>query len=256
MEFQLRDKTVVFVGGTGPLGVPMARALAEAGARVALVARNEARLQETLEILRESGVEADAFVADVTSEQAMAALANTLQEKYEAIGVLVNAAASASGKSIETLTLADWDRSLASTLNACFLCTKHLGELMKLRGGSIINVGSIYGVVSADPRIYPPGMAGSSIDYAAGKSGLLGLTRYVAIHWARHQIRCNLLTVGGVESERNENPAFREAYAARTPLGRMAQAQDVLGALVFLASDASAYMTGQNVIIDGGWTAW
>jgi NAD(P)-dependent dehydrogenase (short-subunit alcohol dehydrogenase family) len=253
--FDLTGKTAVVTGASGPLGRRLAEALAMAGASTLLVGRREDALARAVDEISAKGGTAQAFAADVSKQPEVERLGMEVDRAFGALDVLVNGAARASGKPIEEMTLEEWEATQASALSSAFLCTQALGERMKGRGGSIVNIGSIYGAVSADPSVYPEGMAGSSVDYAAAKAGLLGLTRYVAVHWAAHNIRCNCLSPGGVASPRNDNAEFRRAYCERTPLGRMAQGRDVAGALVFLASEASAYVTGQNLLVDGGWTA-
>jgi NAD(P)-dependent dehydrogenase (short-subunit alcohol dehydrogenase family) len=172
--------------------------------------------------------------------------------------VLVNNAAAKSDRffsDLEGLPLADWEVVLRTNLTGAFLCTKAAIPLLRASGhGSIVNVASIYGVVSPDPRVYEGSTLQTPPVYPASKGGILALTRYTAVYHARDGIRCNALTPGGVEA--GQERAFIERYSARVPLGRMARPDDLAGALLYLASDASSYTTGHDLVVDGGWTAW
>lgn len=155
----------------------------------------------------------------------------------------------------EECELDTWNKCLNVNLTGVFLCSKIIGcEMIKLGKGSIINIGSIYGLVGPDQSIYGDSGINSSAVYSASKSGVIGLTKYLATYWGNKGIRVNCLTLGGVENGQDQE--FINKYSAKTPLGRMAKKEDYKGALLFLASEASAYMTGANLVIDGGWTAW
>jgi NAD(P)-dependent dehydrogenase (short-subunit alcohol dehydrogenase family) len=149
---------------------------------------------------------------------------------------------------------------MAVNLDAMFLVAQEAGRRMiPRRRGSIIQTASIYGIMGPDPRIYEGssylgGPIRNPAVYSASKAGVVGLTRHLATVWAPHAIRVNALTPGGVSS--GQNSVFSDKYAARVPLGRMARAEEMVGALVFLASDASSYITGQNIVVDGGLSAW
>ena len=184
----------------------------------------------------------------------MAAIA----KRFGRLDILVNNAAGKSDhffSDIEQLPLADWEAVLKVNLTGPFLCTKAAIPLLRASGhGSIVNIASIYGVTSPDPRVYEGTKIQTPPVYPASKGGLLALTRYTAVYHARDGIRCNAITPGGVEA--GQERSFIERYSARTPLGRMARADELAGALIYLASDASSYVTGHNLVVDGGWTAW
>ena len=203
---------------------------------------------------------------NVSDPNAVDAMAERVVETFGAIDILHNNAASKSDDlgaffaRTEDYDIEEWRKILSVNLDGIFLVAQAVGKQMIRQGhGSIIQTASIYGVVGPDNRIYEGSQyLGHQINtpavYAASKGGVVALTRYLATLWASHGIRVNTLTPGGVESGQNE--VFTTNYASRVPLGRMAQPHEMVGALVFLASDASSYVTGQNLIVDGGWTAW
>ena len=175
-----------------------------------------------------------------------------------------NAAAKAKGffAPLESYSLQTWNEVMTVNVDAVFLAVRELGPGMAERGnGSIINVASIYGVVGPDQRIYEGswyedlgGAINTPMIYAATKGAIISMTRYLATYWGSKGVRCNCLTPGGVASGQNEE--FDKRYSERVPMGRMAKANEMMGAMIYLASDASTYVNGQNIIVDGGWTAW
>lgn len=158
----------------------------------------------------------------------------------------------------EEFPLQAWNEALAVNVTGMFLCAQAVSKPMLAQGGGVvINVSSMYGMVGPDQALYRETGAAAAfkpVTYSVTKSAVYGLTKYLATYWAGKNIRVNTLTLGGVEND--QTPGFVERYAARTPLGRMAHPNEYCGALLFLASDASSYMTGSNLVVDGGWTAW
>lgn len=267
--FDLGGRIAVVTGGTGQLGASYVRALLARGARVAvldLAAGREAlarRLGELADHPALAGI-----AADVTRRDSLEAALDAIRARWgEAPHVLVNNAAldsppdapPAENGPFETYPEASWDRVMAVNAKGVFLCCQVFGGAMAAAGrGSIINIASIYGVVSPDQSLYEyRRRAGEEfykpVAYSASKSAVLNLTRYLATYWARQGVRVNTLTLAGVF---NDQPTpFLEAYTARIPVGRMAAPDEYDGAVLFLASDASRYMTGANLVVDGGWTA-
>jgi NAD(P)-dependent dehydrogenase (short-subunit alcohol dehydrogenase family) len=181
------------------------------------------------------------------------------------VDVLINNAAAKSPHffaPLESFPLEDWNQVMAVNVTGIFLAVRELGPTMAVKGkGSIINVSSIYGVVGPDQRIYEGShyedmgwTINTPLIYSTTKGAIISMTRYLATYWGPKGVRTNTLTPGGIYS--GQNDAFNRKYSEKVPLGRMATAEDMVGALMFLASDASAYMNGQNIIVDGGWTAW
>jgi NAD(P)-dependent dehydrogenase (short-subunit alcohol dehydrogenase family) len=264
-RFSLQGRVAVVTGATGLLGRAHCAALGGAGA---MVVATDLSQDACTALARNLPGEALGIEADVTSPESLVRLCDAVLARFDRIDVLVNNAAlnekvedgdaGVSG-AFETLSLNAWKRALDVNLTGVFLCCQVLGGAMaKRRTGSIVNVASTYGVVAPDQRLYrrPDGTQSffKSAAYPTTKSGVLGLTRYLAAYWGNADVRVNALSPGGVEN--GQDGYFVEQYSARTPLGRMARPDEYGGALVFLASEASSYMTGANLVVDGGFTAW
>ncbi len=262
--FDLSGKTAVVTGGAGILGREFAAALATAGARVAVL---DVRADEANEVASALDSESRGFACDVSRPESVAATVQQVADDFGDIHILHNNAATKSDDieaffaPFEEFSLQEWRKVMAVNLDGMFLVAQAVGARMlrQQTGGSIIQTSSIYGVVGPDQRIYQGsdylgGPINTPAVYAASKAGVIGLSRYLATYWATSGIRVNTLTPGGVAS--GQNAEFRERYSARVPLGRMADRGDMVGALIYLASDASRYVTGQNLIVDGGLTCW
>lgn len=263
--FELGGKVCVVTGALGLIGRELVRALLEGGGRVVVCDLDHGACVD-----RAGGLGADAMGhgADVTDPASLAGLRDAVLARFGAIDVVVTSAAiddryqpgaAAHESMVEHFSLERWRRSLDVNVTGTFLTCQTLGAVMaQRRRGSIITVASTYGVVAPDQRLYrrPDGSQPffKSPAYPTTKAAVLGLTRHLATYWGPSGVRVNALSPGGVENA--QEPHFMAACAERTPLGRMAVARDYAGAVVFLASDASAYMTGANLIVDGGWTAW
>ncbi len=259
--FDLTGRVVVITGGLGQLGRQYTRALREAGARVAVWDLSlPQRPQDDQGVFYQQ--------ADVTDRASLAAALEELTRRWDTPHGLINNAALDSPPDaparengpFETYPQASWDRVMEVNAKGVFLACQVVGGAMARAGrGSIVNVCSIYGLVSPDQGIYEYRRRRGEtfykpVAYSASKSALLNLTRYLATYWAGAGVRVNTLTLGGVFN--HQEPEFLEAYCARVPLGRMAREDEYNGAVIFLLSDASSYMTGSNLVIDGGWTAW
>jgi len=267
--FDIENRVVIITGGLGQLGRQFSLSLLERGAKVAifdLAAGEEPAAQPFLTAIHESQL--CLLTVDVTRRDSIEAALAQVKGKWGVPHALINAAALDSPPNapanengpFENCPESSWDRVIEVNLKGVFLCCQVAGGEMASAGrGSIINIGSTYGLVSPDQRIYEyRRSSGNSffkpIAYSASKSGLINLTRYLATYWAERNVRVNMLTLGGVFA--NQDPEFLKEYCARVPMGRMAGEDEYNGAVIFLISDASAYMTGSNLVIDGGWTAW
>lgn len=270
--FDLTNRVAIVTGGAGLLGAEFCRTLAEAGAKVVVAdIDREAAIQTALE-LSADGCDALGMQIDISASQSVQGLVADVLDTYQRVDILINSAAldpkfdpqhiPAGGvqtdSAFETYPLSAWQQALDVNLTGAFLCCQAVAPAMLAqKSGVIVNISSMYGITGPDQRLYqrkgkPP--VYKPVYYSVTKAGMLGLTRYLATYYAGKNIRVNALTPGGVYN--NHDDEFLQAYAARSVLGRMADKQEMNGALLFLASDASSYMTGANLVVDGGWTAW
>lgn len=254
--FSLKERVALVTGGAGRYGRAICRALAEAGATVIIASRNERRCEEYAESLRDENLDAYGFGLDVTKDDSIQSIASRIELQWGKLDVLFNNAVSVQAEPLSEHSVEKWAQAVENNARVVYRACVIFGEMMAKRGsGSIVNVASIYGVVSPDFRIYdghaemtnPP-------SYGFVKAGMIQLTRYLAVYFGSRGVRVNSLSPGGLFSP-GMPVEFVLNYAERVPLGRMASANDIAGAAVFLASDASAYVTGQNLLVDGGYTA-
>lgn len=270
-KFDLTERVAVVTGGVGLLGAEFCRTLAEAGAAVAVVDLNGSASQAAADSLTSSGYQALAIPTDITQPDSVNHAVEQVLSAFGRIDVLVNSAAldpkfdpDAVDKGItpgafEDYPLDLWNSALNVNLTGMFLMTQACVKPMLEQGkkGSVINICSTYGLNGPDQRIYVKEgkrVAFKPVYYTVTKAGVMGFTKYLAAYYAETEIRVNALTPGGVFN--NHEEYFVKNYSAKTILGRMAQKDEMNGALLFLASDASSYMTGNNLVVDGGWTAW
>jgi NAD(P)-dependent dehydrogenase (short-subunit alcohol dehydrogenase family) len=264
--FSLKNKTAIVTGALGLIGKEHCRALSEAGADVIVTDIDESKCSEFAKTLP---TESLGIGLDVINPDSIKNLRDKVIEKFSHIDILVNNAAindmfespkAASEQSkFENYPLELWQKSVDVNLTGVFLCSQILGTVMaKQKSGSIINIASTYGITAPDQNLYIKKDGTQSFykppAYSATKGAVIMFTKYLAAYWGSAGVRANTLTPGGVKNSQDE--FFIEKYSAKTMLGRMAQPTDYKGALIFLASDASRYMTGANLIVDGGWTAW
>jgi len=261
---RLDGKVALVTGGAGILGRRFCQGLADSGASVAVV---DVDLDAAREAARPLGGAAEGFACDVADSRSVESCIASVLDRFGRIDVLHNNAASKSSDvrafftPFEDYPLSVWREVMSVNIDGMFLVAQAVGRHMIARGGggSVIQTASIYGLVGADPRIYEGsdylgGPINTPAVYAASKAAVVGLTRWLATHWAPHGIRVNCLVPGGVSS--GQNSVFAQKYSSRVPLGRMAEADEMVPALLYLASPASSYVTGQVLAVDGGWTAW
>ena len=270
--FDMTGRVVVITGGAGLLGKRHAMAVARAGATPILVdIREEVAAQVAAEISAELGCECGAVHADITNGDSVQALLQTVLSRHGRVDVLINNAANnptaremateVEWTRLENFSRAAWDRDIAVGLTGAFLCSQTLGAEMARRGrGVIVNIASDLAVIAPDQRLYgrPDRSAEEQpvkpVTYSVVKTALIGLTRYLATYWADRGVRANALSPGGVYDGQSDE--FVARLATRIPLARMADVDEYEGAIVFLSSDASSYMTGANLVIDGGRSCW
>lgn len=258
-KFNVDDKVIILTGATGLLGTQYTKYLTNLGAKVVAV---DIVVDGIEKLKKENVKEENLFYieADITKEQDVEKILKKSLEKFGRIDVLVNNACfnprtPQAHASLENFSLEIWNKFVDVNLTGIFLCSKIIGSWMaKHKAGVIVNVASTYGIVGADQRIYGDSKINSSIAYAATKSGVLNITRWLASYWSGKNVRVNTLSPGGVFN--NQSPEFVKNYNYKTMVGRMADKDEYTGALLFLISDASSYMNGSNLIVDGGWTAW
>ncbi len=264
--FSLKGRVAVVTGALGLIGKNHCKALSEAGANVIVCDLDEIKCKEFAPTLAEKSL---GVGVDITKKESILNLKDEIIKKFSKVDILVNNAAlndsfenpqaAAEQSMFENYPLELWQNSLDVNVTGMFLCSQIIGTMMAERGsGSIINIASTYGISAPDQSIYKNDKGEQtfykSASYPVAKGAVIMFTKFLAAYWGEKGVRVNTLSPGGVEN--NQEDFFVRNYSAKTPLGRMARPTDYKGALVFLASDASNYMTGANLVVDGGWTAW
>jgi NAD(P)-dependent dehydrogenase (short-subunit alcohol dehydrogenase family) len=249
--FDLTGRTALITGGSRGLGADAARALSSAGARVVICGRTESDLCTVRDGIHAAGGEAHALVCDVTDEAQVEAMVTEVVERFGRLDVLVNNAGKNVRKPALELSAAEFDDVLGLNLRGYFLCARAAGRVMVAQGyGRVINISSILSSIGLP----------NQTAYASSKGAIAQLTRVLAIEWAAAGVTVNAIGPTYFETELTrplyEDPERREFITSRTPLGRWGQPEELAGTLILLASDASAYITGQTFFVDGGWLAW
>ena len=259
--FGLDSKVAIVTGGAGLYGKPISEALAEAGANVIIASRDEKKCEEHAASLRTRNYQAVGMFLDLENEESINALTEKIIRDYGRIDILVNNAVSRKGfKNLEELSKADWETAQAINATGLMLMTKVVIKQMRLQqSGSIINIGSIQGTVGPHFPVYEGTDMTSPVNYTYDKWAMVGFTKWLANYYGRYNIRANCISPGGygpgVEESYGDN-SFVRRYKQLTPLARFAVDDDIKGPVVFLASEASAYITGHNLLVDGGCTSW
>jgi NAD(P)-dependent dehydrogenase (short-subunit alcohol dehydrogenase family) len=270
-KFDLTGRVAIITGGAGLLGPRHAHAIASAGGIPVLVDVNLQKAeQRARELAERHDVQVSAIASDITRPDAVEALLAEVLRRHGRVDILVNNAANnpkvedtgdVPFSRLERFPMAQWDADVAVGLTGAFLCSQIVGGHLAAQGkGVIVNISSEYGMIAPDQRLYrQEGLADESqpakpISYTVVKAGLLGMTKYLATYWATRGVRVNTLTVGGVLNGQPDE--FVQLAASRIPLARMGNADEYEGAIAFLCSDASSFMTGANLVVDGGKTCW
>ena len=258
----IKNRVALITGGAGHIGSAICDALAEGGADIVIIDCNkELCFGKCEQLTHDYGVNTLPIVMDLADEKKLRKVPENVLKQFRSIDILVNCAALVGTSSLKGWGVefgkqdADtWRLALEINLTAPFILTQVCSEaLIRSQHGSVINIGSIYGINGPDMQIYEGTSMGNPAAYAASKGGLVQLTRWLATVLAPH-VRANTITLGGVY--RGQPEQFHSKYVKKTPLQRMASEEDIKGAVLFLASDLSAYVTGQNLVVDGGFTVW
>jgi NAD(P)-dependent dehydrogenase (short-subunit alcohol dehydrogenase family) len=261
--FRLDGQVAIITGASGLLGEQHAIALSEQGAHVVLADIQADKCANQAQDIEQHGkVKALALECDVTKRDSWESLAKNVVSQFGRIDILVNNAAFTNqsrsanyAAPFPEFPLEDWNKILEVNMTGSFLGCQTIGSYMlNQKNGSIINIASLYGVVSPNHRMYPDTGIHQPVAYSISKSGVIALTRYLGTLWADQGVRVNCITPGGVFNQHND--LFSSRYASLSPMGRMAHPDEMRGALIYLASSASSYCAGHNLAVDGGWTAW
>ena len=259
--FDLSGRTIIITGAAGNLGSQYAEGLAQVGANLVLADIDQKSCKKIGERIEKScNVKTLSVKLDLNDKSSIKNMVSKTVKKFSRIDVLINNAAyQGTNKTrkmkFENLPLSEWNKAVSVNLTGIFLTCQEVGTIMKKqKNGNIINISSTYGLVAPDQRIYGKSGQNAAAFYSATKAAVVNLSRYLASYWNRTGIRVNTLSPGGVERKQAAN--FIKLYSEKTMLGRMAKNNEYVGAIIFLSSDASSYMTGSNLIVDGGWTAW
>lgn len=265
ISLSLTGKTAIVTGAVGFLGKYFCTGFAEAGANLALLDLDQKKCQDFAAELSDTyNIEAEGYYCDITQKKSVQKMMEMVSFKFSQIDILLNNASyrSKNPKALhapfEEYSLEEWQQMMDVNVNGPFLCSQAVGALMRKQNqnGSIINVASIYGIRGTDQRIYPQGenRANNPASYSTAKGAIISLTKYLATYWGNAGIRVNSISPGGIENQQNEE--FIKRYSDRVPMDRMAQPKEMVAAVIYLASNASSYVTGQNLVVDGGLSAW
>lgn len=254
--FSLKDKVALVTGGAGLYGRQIVQAVAEAGATTFVASRNLEAVETVAEKYRQAGLDVTALQYDQGDESSILALRDAVLERAGRIDVLVNNSVARPMKDGYQSDASTFAHSMQVNATGLFIITRAFGDVMGEQGsGSIINIGSIQGMIAPDPTIYRgTSMSGWAPDYFFHKGGMINFTRFIGSYYGDRGVRCNCLSPGGYQTPDHPEPFVRQ-YSDKTFLGRLADDTDAMGAIVFLASDASVYITGVNLPVDGGYTA-
>lgn len=259
--FSLEGKVAIVTGGAGFFGVPISTALAEAGALVIIASRDIEKCRQLAESIRAKGWQAEGMALNLENENSIAAFVKEVKQRFGRIDVLVNNAVSREGfANLEDIDVESWEKAQRINATGLMLITRAVVPVMKEQGGgNIINIGSIQGAVGPNFPVYGSTGMTSPVNYTYDKWGMVGFTKWLANFYGKYNIRANCISPGGYgpgvmqTAGRDE---FVENYKRLTPLGRFAEDDDIKGPVVFMASDAAAFITGHHLLVDGGWTSW
>ncbi len=254
----LQDKTVFITGGAGHLGTAMCEALAELGASIVIGSRDQEKSRLVAAALSdEFGVRASGVQLDITDPDSVEAGLSIVEKEYGGLNILINNAWSGNKNTFESISMDDWKYDIDVCLNGVFYTVKQAFPYLKDTKGVIVNIASMYGHVAPDYRMYMGNDHANPPSYGAAKAGVIQLTKYLASFLSPHGIRVNAISPGPFPfSDALKNEEFVGSLKAKTMLDRVGSPEELKGIIALLCSDASSYMTGQNICVDGGWAAW
>ena len=252
--FSLKNQCAVVIGGAGKIGFPMAEALAESGAKVYIASTNNKNYESAVEKLRSEKLKVEGIKLDQSDEKNVCEVIEKISRDFKTPDVLINSGCYRPMQKFFNDTPENWDKSMEVNSRGIFLTCRSFGNAMAKEGkGSIINISSIYGLVAPDMKIYEGSDFETEPDYPFLKGGIISFSKYLASYYSKKNVRVNCISPGGFFN--NQKDPFYSKYINKTPLGRMAIDDDMKGVALFLASDASSYITGINIAVDGGWTS-
>ncbi|MDO6686266.1 MULTISPECIES: SDR family NAD(P)-dependent oxidoreductase [unclassified Agarivorans] len=258
--FDLKGKTALVTGGAGLLGGEIADALAELGANIIIASRNQEACEAKCEQLESefSEIKTKALFIDLTDKKSILECVEQSESEFGRIDILVTCAWSGRKNSWETINDEDWDHDIEVCLNGVYRLIKVATKPLKRTNGVVLNIGSMYGHVAPDYRLYEGVPQANPPSYGAAKAGVIQLTKYLGSFLAKDNIRVNCISPGPFPFEHviDQFPEFKQRLCDKNPMGRIGKAHEIKGAAAFLCSDASSYMTGQNICVDGGWAIW
>jgi NAD(P)-dependent dehydrogenase (short-subunit alcohol dehydrogenase family) len=258
-RFDLTGKVALVAGGGGYLGKPICRALAEHGAHVIIADINKESADNASSLLAKKGFSTEAIKLDIGNEKSVIDTINSIVTRHNRLDIVVNLTFYSTGKPMDKMDLTDWEKGLRVSLSGAFVLSRETGRVMVSQGsGSIIQFSSMYGKISPDPRIYKPHYSVNPIDYGVAKAGILQMVRYQAVMLAPSGVRVNSIVPGTFPNPagQGDNTEFIKKLSEKVPMARVGNAEEIVGAVVFLASDAASYITGTEIVVDGGCTIW
>lgn len=258
--FDLKGKTALVTGGAGLLGGEIADALAELGANIIIASRNQEACEAKCKQLESefSDIKTKALYIDLTDKKSIVECVEQSESEFGSLDVLVTCAWSGRKNSWETINDEDWNHDIEVCLNGVYRLIKAATEPLKRTKGVVLNIGSMYGHVAPDYRLYEGVPQANPPSYGAAKAGIIQLTKYLGSFLAPYEIRVNCISPGPFPFEHviDQFPEFKQRLCDKNPMARLGKAHEIKGAAAFLCSDASSYMTGQNICVDGGWSIW
>lgn len=257
--FSLKDKVALVTGGAGHLGTSISEILADAGAEVFIASHNKEKCVDLATHLEKKyNRKSQGLFLDISSEESVKKCVSDVFEYKGAIDILINNAYFGANGNIEGMAEKEWEKGIDGTINGVFRCTKAvLPNMIVQKRGVIINIASMYGVVAPNPEIYGDSGLNNPPNYGAGKAAIIQFTKYIGCHYGNKGIRANSISPGPFPNQEvQKNKEFIDELSKKNPLGRIGQPDELKGAVVYLASNASSFVTGQNLCVDGGWTSW